>query len=80
MHDWTGRRGALLNVEASGSAGGGTASFQIVKLRFCHADTGAILERRLPSESDTAKMMQGGGNDKDKEFCSTSKPVVASNR
>ena len=69
----------MLNVEASGSAGGGSASFQIVKLRFCHADTGAILERRLPSESDTAKMMQGGGNDEDIEFCGTSKPAVASN-
>lgn len=69
----------MLNVEGGGDAGdgarGSSARFQIVKLRFCHADTGAILELRLPAESDTDK----GGSNGEIEFCGISKPAVARN-
>eukprot|EP00571_Detonula_confervacea_P017463 CAMPEP_0172303694 /NCGR_PEP_ID=MMETSP1058-20130122/5205_1 /TAXON_ID=83371 /ORGANISM="Detonula confervacea, Strain CCMP 353" /LENGTH=1050 /DNA_ID=CAMNT_0013014627 /DNA_START=83 /DNA_END=3235 /DNA_ORIENTATION=+ len=52
------------------------ASLQVVKLRFRHVDTGAILELRLPSKvSDTDEKI----SDEVIEFCSVSKPAEAKN-
>ena len=56
----------------------GTALLQVVKLKFRHVDTGAVLELRLPS-SKIGATADGNGSDAEIEFCGTSKPKVAKN-
>jgi len=62
-----------------GDGGGGGGDLRIVKLRFRHADTGAVLELRLPSQSDTNDMMRGGESDGEIEFGGVAKPVAPRN-
>ncbi|KAL7542744.1 hypothetical protein ACHAXR_012042 [Thalassiosira sp. AJA248-18] len=76
--------------QVGGGAGGGgdddddngkkgtATSFQVVKLRFRHVDTGAVLELRLPSKSEVDEKMQGGSDD-EIEFCGVKKQPVAKN-
>lgn len=58
-----------------GSGGGNSADLNIVKLRFVHVDTGAVLELRLPSKI----AIKGEGIDGEVEFCGTSKQTAAMN-
>jgi len=55
--------------------GSNSADLQLVKLRFVHVDTGAVLELRLPSKIAT----EGEGIDGEIEFCGTSKQSAAMN-
>jgi len=70
--------GAASNGGIDGGGDGGD-DLRIVKLRFRHADTGAVLELRLPSQSDTNGMRQGGENDEEIEFGGVAKPVASRN-
>lgn len=61
--------------EEEANSGGKDADYKVVKLRFRHVDTGAVLELRLPTKKDTDEKM-GVDSDGEIEFCGTSKPVA----
>ena len=60
--------------DASNEEGG--AALRVVKLVFRHADTGAVLELRLPPEG-ADDVPRGGGGDAEVEFGGAGKPAAA---
>jgi len=62
-------------LEGSGGSNNGQAAddLQVVKLRFTYADTGAVLELRVPFKSDTNEMEDDG----EIEYCGTKKKPSA---
>ena len=62
--------------EEGGDGNDDGAGYHIVKLKFRHADTGAVLELRIPSQDDTDDADDDGEDEI--EFCGT-KPAVARN-
>jgi hypothetical protein len=65
-----------LNKALKEGGGGNSADLHVVKLRFVHVDTGAVLELRLPSKIATEGE---GGDDGEIEFCGTSKRTAVMN-